>query len=124
MKFTRDPAYSTSTGPDPVAAADVDVAAPVAGELAGVLAEELELDELLDELHPATVTAAQSRPATASLREALCLPKTLWKIVTGRPYQAVVTKALDGCRTVIAGEKRHVPLREGSAAGPMASAHN
>jgi hypothetical protein len=74
MKFTSDPAYKTSTGPDPVAEAEADALLP--DELAAAdAAGELELDELLDELHPATATAIPA--ITSAFR----------KIITGRPYQ-------------------------------------
>jgi hypothetical protein len=61
MRFTSEPAYSTSTGPDPVAAADGDVEALPAA-LGG---------ELLDELEQAAVAspmqAMPSRPANRLL---------------------------------------------------------
>jgi hypothetical protein len=80
MKFTSDPAYKTSTGPDPVAEAEAeaDAGALLPEELAGAdAAGELELDELLDELHPATATATATPAITSAFR----------KIITGRPYQ-------------------------------------
>jgi hypothetical protein len=78
MKFTSDPAYRTSTGPDPVALAEAVAGALLPGELAAAdAAGELELDELLDELHPAMATAAIIPVITRAFR----------KIITGRPYQ-------------------------------------
>jgi hypothetical protein len=64
MKLTSDPAYRTSTGPDPVGVADAATLAVAAGEL-GVLAE---LEELLDELQPAAASASRTSPDTATLR--------------------------------------------------------
>jgi hypothetical protein len=53
--FTSDPAYSTSTGPDPVAAVDG-------------LAADVELeDELLDE-HAAADSPRNAMPSTAAVR--------------------------------------------------------
>jgi hypothetical protein len=79
MKLTSDPAYKTSTGPEPVGDADADaeLVAPDAGEL-----DELaELEELLDELQPAAASARKTSPSTA-LRE------TNREFITGRPYQS------------------------------------
>jgi hypothetical protein len=67
--FTSEPAYSTSTGPDPIAAGDGDALAegPVAaadGLVAG--ADEL-ADELLDE-HAAADSPSNATPSTAAAR--------------------------------------------------------
>jgi hypothetical protein len=78
MKLTSDPAYRTSTGPEPVGDADAELVAPDAGEL-----DELaELEELLDELQPAAASAKKTSPNTAALRE------TNREFITGRPYQS------------------------------------
>jgi hypothetical protein len=71
MKFTSDPAYRTSTGPDPVAglaevADGVAAALLLAAEVAGAAAE-LELDEL--EPQAARAMLAHASPATASVRK-------------------------------------------------------
>jgi hypothetical protein len=81
MKFTRDPAYSTSTGPDPVAdgeAAADEVAAP---EVAAGADELDELEELLDE-HAAAARTTHTAPAITAAREAR-LGGALRKIITG-----------------------------------------
>jgi hypothetical protein len=62
--LTREPAYKTSTGPDPVAEADADVDADAGADvvpdaLFGVLDE-------LEELHPATKSATHSNPTAAA----------------------------------------------------------
>jgi hypothetical protein len=64
MRFTSEPAYSTLTGPEPVAAAAADGDAEAAAEAdAGVLE-----DELLDELHAVTDNPRNAMPRTATPR--------------------------------------------------------
>jgi hypothetical protein len=69
IRLTSDPAYSTLTGPDPVAAAD---AAAEEGALLGAAADEEEaagadeLDELEEELQPAAASPRKANPTTAS----------------------------------------------------------
>src|SRR5215469_15723936 len=97
MKFTSDPAYRTSTGPDPVA--DAEAAGLLLAEVAGAEAdEELELEP--DELHPATATAAPSRPTAIAFREKR-LAEAPWKIITGRQYQVTSNTSTTWGRTVI-----------------------
>jgi hypothetical protein len=64
MTSTSEPAYSTSTGPEPVAVEDGDalVAALVAADV-GVL-----LEELLDELQATSTATLQVMPSTAASR--------------------------------------------------------
>jgi hypothetical protein len=64
MTSTSEPAYSTSTGPEPVGVAEADalVAALVAADV-GVL-----LEELPDELQAAIATTPQVMPSTAANR--------------------------------------------------------
>jgi hypothetical protein len=59
MTSTSEPAYSTSTGPEPVAVEDGD--ALVAADV-GVL------EELLDELQAASTATLQVMPSTAASR--------------------------------------------------------
>jgi hypothetical protein len=58
---TSEPAYSTSTGPEPVGVAEAD--ALVAAADVGVL-----LEELPDELQAAIATTPQVMPSTAANR--------------------------------------------------------
>jgi hypothetical protein len=64
MTSTSEPAYSTSTGPEPASVAEADalVAALVAADV-GVL-----LEELPDELQAAIATTPQVMPSTAANR--------------------------------------------------------
>jgi hypothetical protein len=70
--LTSEPAYSTSTDPDPVADDDgdgeaaADVAAAVADELDAAGADEL--DELEDELQAAAVRPRHAMPSAAATR--------------------------------------------------------
>jgi hypothetical protein len=106
MKLTSDPAYRTSTGPDPVAVDVGDDDAPAAlAEAAGL---ELELDELLDELQAAaaSMTLAHTSPVTIALRDArfmMTLPLgALRKMITGRTYQSTSNKGtswMPNCNT-------------------------
>jgi len=69
--LTSEPAYRTSTGPDPAAEADADVDADAGAD---VVPDPLfvVLDEL-DELHPAAKSATHSDPTAAALPD---LPPT------------------------------------------------
>jgi ribosomal protein L12E/L44/L45/RPP1/RPP2 len=64
MMPTSEPAYSTSTGPEPVGVEEADALAEalVAADV-GVL-----LEELLDELQAAIATTPQVMPSTAANR--------------------------------------------------------
>jgi hypothetical protein len=61
MRSTSEPAYSTSTGPDPVAEEDGELLAAEAG----AAAEEEEEDELLQ---PAAASPMQAMPSSAANR--------------------------------------------------------
>ena len=67
IRFTSEPAYSTSTEPVPVGADDAD--AEAAGDDAALDAGALgadELDELEEELQPAAASPMKARPTTAN----------------------------------------------------------
>jgi len=69
--LTSEPAYSTSTEPEPVAEDDGEAADDAAGDDAavdaGVLAAD-ELDELEDELQAAAVRPRHAMPSAAAIR--------------------------------------------------------
>ncbi|HET6188915.1 MAG TPA: hypothetical protein VFE59_18220 [Trebonia sp.] len=64
MTSTSEPAYSTSTGPEPVGVAEADALAEalVAADVG------VPLEELLDELQAAIATTPQVMPSTAANR--------------------------------------------------------
>ena len=62
--FTSEPAYSTFTAPDPVAAEEAEAGADDAAEPDVAGADEL--DELEEELQPAAASPRKARPTTAS----------------------------------------------------------
>jgi len=64
MMSTSEPAYSTSTGPEPVGVAEADaLVAPAAADVGALL------EELVDELQAVRATTPQVMPMTAVTRQ-------------------------------------------------------
>ena len=91
IRVTSEPAYSTLTGPEPVAEDDGeagadDGAALVAAELEAAGADEL--DELEDELQAAAVRPRHAMPSTAATRR-----------LDDRNVGMILTLAIETCVT-------------------------
>jgi protein tyrosine/serine phosphatase len=114
--LTSEPAYKTSTGPDPVGEADADVEAAAGADVVPGLLVVLDEPE---ELHPAAKSATHTNPAAAAVRglpparQARSGPR---EIIICRPYQLVVTGRLASCRTVIT-RRDQLPTRESGRGG-------